>query len=69
MGALCTNSQSVQCASLKSNMGHMEPSAAAAGLASLVFVPLCTCSLAMNAQLRLSDAPWKRTAPTSRVVG
>jgi len=57
MGALCMSSQSVQCASLKSNMGHLEPSAAAAGLAALVLVPLSTCLIAMNAQLRLSDAP------------
>jgi hypothetical protein len=48
------DSQSVQCASLKSNMGHLEPSAAAAGLASLVFVPLSVFLIATNAQLRLS---------------
>ena len=35
-------------------MGHMEASAAAAGLASLVLVPLSACIIAINAQLRLS---------------
>jgi hypothetical protein len=44
-------------------MGHLEPSAAAAGLASLVLVPLSTCLIAMNAQLRLSDAPWEAKRP------
>ena len=39
IGALCID-RLVQCASLKSNMGHLEPSAAAAGLATLVLVPL-----------------------------
>ncbi|EGB03443.1 hypothetical protein AURANDRAFT_67988 [Aureococcus anophagefferens] len=34
-------------------MGHLEPSAAAAGLAALVLVPLGICLIAMNAQLRL----------------
>ena len=60
---MCVNSQSVQCASLKSNMGHLEPSAAAAGLASLVLVPLDICLIAMNAQLRLSDAPLEANRP------
>ena len=35
-------------------MGHLEPSAAAAGLASLVLVPLGMRVVALNAQLRLS---------------
>ena len=40
------------CASLKSNMGHLEAAAAAAGLASLVAGPLLAGVIAVNAQLR-----------------
>ena len=54
VGALCVKSKLVQCASLKSNMGHLEPSAAAAGLASLVLVPLSVYMIAANAQLNRS---------------
>ena len=54
--ALCLESgearQAVQCASLKSNMGHLEAAAAAAGLASLVVAPLSAAVVAVNAQLR-----------------
>lgn len=49
VGALCVNSKVVQCTSLKSNMGHLESSAAAVGLVSLVLVPLGTCTVATNA--------------------
>ena len=42
----------VRCASLKSNMGHLEPAAAAAGLSSLVVGPLLASIVAVNAQLR-----------------
>ena len=42
----------VQCASLKSNMGHLEAAAAAAGLSSLVLTPLFAGGVAVNAQLR-----------------
>ena len=42
----------VRCASLKSNMGHLEAAAAAAGLASLVAEPLLAGLVAVNAQLR-----------------
>ena len=41
----------VQCASIKSNMGHMEPSAASAGLVSLAVTPLLTHLVAMNVEL------------------
>ena len=59
VGALCVNSKLVQCASLKSNMGHLEASAAAAGLVSLVLVPFDTCAIAGNAQLnRLVMVPY-----------
>ena len=44
----------MQCASLKSNMGHLEPSAAAAGLAALLLLPLGSSCVATNAQLRRS---------------
>ena len=44
--------EAIQCASLKSNVGHLEAAAAAAGLASLVVVPLCATVVAVNAQLR-----------------
>ena len=40
------------CASLKSNMGHLEAAAAVAGLASLVAGPLLAGVVAVNAQLR-----------------
>ena len=42
------------CASLKSNLGHLEAAAAAAGLASLVAGPLLARAVAVNAQLRRS---------------
>jgi 3-oxoacyl-(acyl-carrier-protein) synthase len=42
----------VQCASLKSNLGHLEAAAAAAGLASLAVGPLSTGIVVVNAQLR-----------------
>ena len=54
VGPLCAKSNVVECASLKSNMGHLEPSAAAAGLASLLAVPLYTFIIAINAQLNRS---------------
>ena len=37
------------CASLKSNMGHLEAAAAAAGLSSLVVGPLLAGVVAVNA--------------------
>ena len=40
------------CASLKSNLGHLEAAAAAAGLSSLVMGPLLAGVVAVNAQLR-----------------
>ena len=42
----------IQCTSLKSSVGHLEPAAAAAGLASLVVGPLMASAVAVNAQLR-----------------
>ena len=42
----------VRCASLKSNMGHLEAAAAAAGLSSLIVGPLLAGTVAVNAQLR-----------------
>ena len=42
----------VQCASLKSNLGHLEAAAAAAGLASLAVGTLATSIVTVNAQLR-----------------
>ena len=42
----------VRCASLKSNMGHLEAAAAAAGLSSLIVGPLLAGVVAVNAQLR-----------------
>lgn len=54
LGALCADGGLVQCASLKSNMGHLEASAAAAGLASLALVPLGRSVMAGNAQLKQS---------------
>jgi acyl transferase domain-containing protein len=41
-----------QCTSLKSNMGHLEAAAAAAGLASLILTPLGAAEVAINAQMR-----------------
>ena len=59
VGALCVKSNLIQCTSLKSNMGHLEPSAAAAGLISLVLVPLSAYMIAANAQLnRLVMVPY-----------
>ena len=52
----------VQCASLKSNLGHLEAAAAAAGLASLAVGPLSTGIVVVNAQLRgLAAAAWRRS--------
>ena len=42
----------MRCASLKSNLGHLEAAAAAAGLSSLVVGPLLAGVVADNAQLR-----------------
>ena len=42
----------MQCTSLKSNLGHLEAAAAAAGLSSLVVGPLLAGAVAINAQLR-----------------
>ena len=54
--ALCKSTEhgsvAIQCTSLKSNMGHLETAAAAAGLASLVVGPLMASAVAVNAQLR-----------------
>ena len=61
VGALCEPKKKIErslcnpdvhCASIKSNMGHMEPSAASAGLAALVVIPLLALSVAVNAKLR-----------------
>ena len=46
----------VECASLKSNMGHLEAAAAAAGLSSLLVGTLSAMVVAVNAQLRESTA-------------
>ena len=56
------------CASLKSNMGHLEAAAAAAGLAALVTGPLLTAIVAVNAQLRGSAglASWPSFAASRR---
>jgi len=52
--ALCneSNGPAVQCTSLKSNLGHLEAAAAAAGLSSLIIGPLLAGAVAINAQLR-----------------
>ena len=52
--ALCNepNGKTVQCTSLKSNLGHLEAAAAAAGLSSLIVGPLLAGAVAINAQLR-----------------
>lgn len=50
--ALCTESTPVQCTSLKSNLGHLEAAAAAAGLSSLIVGSLLAGAIAINAQLR-----------------
>ena len=42
----------MQCTSLKSNLGHLEAAAAAAGLSSLIVGPLLAGAIAINAQLR-----------------
>ena len=52
-GALCEHSRRLRCASLKSNMGHLEICAAATGLVSLRLVVLDACVITTNAQLRL----------------
>lgn len=51
---LCANSRSIQCSSSKSNMGHLEASAAAAGLASLTLGSLDVSTVAANSQLARS---------------
>ena len=51
-GSQRSEATKVQCASLKSNMGHLEAAAAAAGLSSLVLTPLRSGVVAVNAQLR-----------------
>ena len=48
------------CASLKSNMGHLEAAAAAAGLSSLLVGALSAMVVAVNAQLRGSTARVRR---------
>ena len=51
--ALCNSGEAaVQCTSLKSNLGHLEAAAAAAGLSSLIVGPLLAGAVAINAQLR-----------------
>ena len=54
--ALCKpterRNRAIQRTSLKSNMGHLEAAAAAAGLVSLVVGPLMASVVAVNAQLR-----------------
>ena len=51
--ALCNSGEAaVQCTSLKSNLGHLEAAAAAAGLSSLIVGPLLAGVVAVNAQLR-----------------
>jgi acyl transferase domain-containing protein len=45
-------STELQATSLKSNMGHLEAAAAAAGLASLITGPLLAGAIPLNAQLR-----------------
>ena len=59
----------IQCTSLKSNVGHLEPAAAAAGLASLVVGPLMASVVAVNAQLRgyVSSAFYKTLSFYSHV--
>lgn len=58
--ALCDESRGtpVQCTSLKSNLGHLEAGAAAAGLASLIVGPLLVGIIAVNAQLRGYVLSW-----------
>ena len=55
IGSMCgparESAQRVQCASLKSNVGHMEACAAAAGLASLSLAALGTSTVVGNARL------------------
>ena len=48
MRALCLAESRVECASLKSNMGHLEAAAAAAGLASLIVGPLLAAVVARD---------------------
>ena len=60
VGALCEptaasdRNSSIQCASLKSNVGHMEACAGAAGFASLLLLSLGTSMVASNTQLNRS---------------
>ena len=63
MRALCLAESGVKCASLKSNMGHLEAAAAAAGLASLIVGPLLAAVVATNAQLRGLDEAFSRMPP------
>ena len=43
--------ENIKCMSLKSNIGHLEACAAAAGLASLLIMSLDASVVAVNAQL------------------
>ncbi|EGB03809.1 hypothetical protein AURANDRAFT_67701 [Aureococcus anophagefferens] len=54
IAALCVNSKSAQCSSSKSNLGHLEASAAAGGLVSLMLVALKMFMITGNAQLNQS---------------
>ncbi|KAK7241742.1 hypothetical protein SO694_00152033 [Aureococcus anophagefferens] len=61
VGAFCKDdagklAHKIQCASLKANMGHLEPSAAAAGLASLLLTRLARGLTPPNNQLRRLNA-------------
>ena len=55
-----------QCASLKSNVGHLEAAAAAAGLSSLILAPVLAGVVAVNAQLRGSVARALLAVPCGR---
>ena len=66
MRALCLAESGVKCASLKSNMGHLEAAAAAAGLASLIAGPLLAAVVVVNAQLRASERISSRAPRLSR---
>ena len=52
LGALGECGGKVRCASLKANMGHLEASAAGAGLVSLLVTPVLSGAIVANAQLR-----------------
>ena len=49
---LCLKTQRATCASFKSNMGHLEAAAGAAGLVSLVHMSLDLSVIVGNAQLK-----------------